>query len=422
MRKLWIHRKAVSTMVGGIIVLSLFLTVLISVVFVSQQYDQYQTQVNKMSQFDNQMLSENLEFNSPGLALVTSTFPGWGSGCGGSTPTYTCYSLTVSNAGSVGVQIVRIYINSTGTGCISLCVLNPTLTIASYGFNQANQFINPGETNHTVALALPKTVILPNPNPAFPMNAISIATSMGNVFSFQWPFQVQVFGQSQSAYSQGIMKVAYQGSFDSSKEPGLGGTGTAAQGYCHQESVQSYPAPPGYAEKLTGITGLATGTLWFVNPWITGGNNRAILDSAYGGTTTLYFYVIVVNTGNTAYSPNAGTIDLTWFASNHIDGGLFGVYYNGRFYSGSTSPSINSLSIPASAFYYAIFKIDRGGNPPIFMLTNPPTHSVMFWGGASITNVGTSGTSAEDQSYFSGTILSSGLWIRYEPSSTSPCA
>jgi hypothetical protein len=147
-----------------------------------------------------------------------------------------------------------------------------------------------------------------------------------------------------------------------------------------------------------------------------------ILNSAYNGATTLYSYVIVINTGNAAYSPNAGTLDLTWFASNHIDGSLFGVYYNGKFYSGSTSPSISSISIAAGTFYYAIFKIDYGGNPDMFMLENPPTHSVMFWGAASITNVGTSGTSAEDESFFSGTILSSGLWIRYEASSGSPCA
>ncbi len=226
------------------------------------------------------------------------------------------------------------------------------------------------------------------------------------------------------------MKVAYQegtsSGFDSKNEPGpvaagSGGSGTVAQGYCHQESVQSYPAPPGYAEKLT-VSGLSDNNLWFVNPWITGGNSRAILNSAYDGATTLYFYVIVVNTGNTAYSPTAGTLDLTWFASNHIDGSLFGVYYNGKFYSGSTSPSINSLSIEPGVFYYAIFKIDYGGNPDMFMLENPPTHSVMFWGAASITNVGTSGTSAEDESFFSGTILSSGLWIRYEASSGSPCA
>jgi hypothetical protein len=336
--------------------------------------------------------------------------------------------MTVSNLGGVGVQIVRIYINSTGSGCTSLCVLNPTLTIAPYAFNQANQFVNRGETNHVVTLALPNSVALPNPTqPAFPETAIFIATNMGNVFPFQWPFQVQVFGQTQSAYSQGIMKVAYQctsyssgvcssGGFDSAKEPGLGGTGTAAQGYCHAETSQLYPASPGYAEKLTGISGLASGTaLWFVNPWITAGPSSSssfVLNSVDNSYTTVYFYVVLVNTGNTAYSPNAGTIDMTWYASNHIDGSLFGVYYNGQFYSTSASPSISP-----GAFYYAIFKIDNS----IFMLTNPPTRSVMFWGAASITNAGVSGTSAEDQSYYSGTLLSSGLWIRYEASSGS-CA
>jgi hypothetical protein len=414
-------------MIGGVIVLGLFLTALVAMVLVSQQYDQYQTQASRMSQFDIQRLSEYLVFNSPGLTLLTSsTVAGWGSGC---TTTYNCYGMTVSNLGGVGVQIVRIYINSTGSGCTSLCVLNPTLTITQYAFNQANQFVNRGETSHAVILALPSAVALPgqtNPTqPAFPMNAIFIATSMGNVFSFQWPFQV-IPGVSSEAYSQGIMKVAYQkvtsSGFDSKNEPGpVAGNlsagipasgGTVGTGYCHQESVEPYPAPPGYAEKLT-VSGLTDNNLWFVNPWITAGNSYAILDSVDNGATTLYMYIIVINTGNTAYSPTAGTIDLTWYASNHIDGSLFGVYYKGTFYSTSSIPSI-----PEGAVYYAIFKIDDS----IFMLNNPPTRSVMFWGGAAITNTGTSGTSAEDQNFYSGVILSSGLWIRYEPSSTSPCA
>ena len=88
-----------------------------------------------MSQFSNQRLSEYLAFNSPGLTLLTSaTVPGWGSGCGIG-GTYNCYGMTMSNLGDVGVQIVRIYINSTGSGCSSPnpqpCILNPTLGIAS---------------------------------------------------------------------------------------------------------------------------------------------------------------------------------------------------------------------------------------------------------------------------------------------------
>ncbi len=77
------RRRAVSTMIGGVIVLSLLLTALGTMVFVSQQYDQYQQSVNKMAQYDSQRLSEYLVFNSPGLTILTSdTVPGWGSGCG----------------------------------------------------------------------------------------------------------------------------------------------------------------------------------------------------------------------------------------------------------------------------------------------------------------------------------------------------
>ena len=114
----------------------------------------------------------------------------------------------------------------------------PNASISSYAFNQANQFVNRGETSHAVILALPSAVVLPNPTqPAFPMNAIFIATSMGNVFSFQWPFQVQVFGQSQSAYSQGIMKVAYQGTFDSKNEPGPVAGGSAGQSALRHKDI-----------------------------------------------------------------------------------------------------------------------------------------------------------------------------------------
>ncbi len=408
------RRRAVSTMIGGVIVLSLLLTALGTMVFVSQQYDQYQQTANRMAQYRNQQSSEYLVVNSPALTVVASA-PGWGSGCG---TTYNCYNATINNLGTVGVQITRIYINSTGPagiGCSSPnpqpCILNPTPTIASYSFNQANGFVNPGEANHILLFALPFAVSLPNPNPGFPENTILIVTSRGNVFTFQWPFQPQVFGQSQSAFSMGIMKVAYQkmssSGFDSSIEPGLGGSG--GTGYCHTEKNQTYPAGVGYAEKLTGLSGLQSGsTLWFVNPWFTGGNSKAIMDTAVQGYTQVYIYVVVVNTGNTAYSPKAGTIDLTWYGSNHIDGYLLGVYYNNQFYTTSSM-----ASIAPGMSYYAIFKIT------IFEIGNPPSSSVMLWGAASLTNG--LGSNSEDQTYFSGTLLLSGLWIRYE-SSTGSCA
>jgi hypothetical protein len=415
------------------IVLSLLLTALGTMVFVTQQYDQYEQTVNRMAQYHNQQGSEDLVAISPGLAVVNSTISGWGSGCDGSgVNKYNCYDATISNLGTVGVQITRIYVNSTGiagSGCSSPnpapCILNPTSTISPYAFNQANELLNPGEANHTVLMALPIGVGLPHPTTGstsgstggFPANSIVIVTSRGNLFSFQWPFQVSVFGQSQSAFSTGNMKVAYTGTFDSKNEPGPIATGSGGSnsgtgsGYCHTESSAPYPAGPGYAEKLTGITGYGdSGVLWFLNPWITGGNSQAIMNSAETGATTLYIYVLVINTGTTSYNPTAGTIDLTWYGSNHIDGPLIGVYYNGNF---ATSPSI----APGS-FYYAIFEIKQS-SVGIFTIGYPPPqdgqNSVMFWGAASITNA--LGSSAEGNTFFSGTILVSGLWIRYETQS-----
>jgi len=319
------RRRAVSTIIGGLIVLSLLLTALGTMVFVSQQYDQYQQLVRQMSQYDSQQFSEKLVINSPGLALLTTTaISGWGSGC---TTTYNCYNVSISNLGGVGVQIARIYINSTGPnglGCsysssfpnLPPCILNPSPTIASYAFNQANQFLNPGEVNHALVLALPIAVTLPNPNPAVPQNTIALATTRGNLFSFQWPFQLQIFGQSQSAFSSGIMKIAYQtnssSGYDSIHDYN-GASGHTSSTYCHNEPLQNYPAASNYAEKLTGISGVKStynsysNTLYFVNPWIT----QKILNSAVSGSTKLYFYVIVINTGQTAYTINSGTIDLT---------------------------------------------------------------------------------------------------------------
>jgi len=412
------RRRAVSALIGGVIVLCLLLTALGTIVLISQQYDQYQQTVSNMAQYSNQQWSENLVAISPGLAIVNSTISGWStttSTCGSNTGTteYNCYNATISNRGTVGVQITRIYINSTGltgSGCSSPnpqpCILNPSIGIAPYTFNEANQFINPGQVNYRVTLALPTGVALPNPNPAFPKNTIVIATSRGNVFSFQWPFQASIFGQTQSAYSQGNMKVAYTGTYVSSKDYyGASGNTFPNGPYCHNETLQNYPAGPGYAEKLTNIAGVTGGTLYFVNPWIT----STILES---GGTTFYIYVIIINTGQQAYSPTAGSVDITGPGSgNHLSSlSLFGVYYNGAFYPPATSPVI----APGS-YYYAIYQISY------VEVGTPPTSSVMWWGGASITNGLNS--NAEDQSFFSGTILVSGLWIRYETSSgTGGCA
>ena len=86
-------------------------------------------------------------------------------------------------------------------------------------------------------------------------------------------------GQSQSAFSAGIMKVAYQYiqgvptsspayptctttnpplCYDSKNEAGpvaAGSGGSVTSSYCHQEPAQAYQAGSTYAEKLT-VSGL----------------------------------------------------------------------------------------------------------------------------------------------------------------------
>ena len=442
------RRRAVSTIICGLIILTLILTALATMVLVSRQYDQYQQQVNQMAQYQDQGLSESLVANYPGLTLVTSSsVPGWGSGC---TTTYNCYNMTVSNAGGIGLQIVRIYINSTAAGCNLPCVLTPTSTIASYAFNQANQFLNTGELNHVVMLALPITVKLPVLY--YRQNTVFVVTSRGNVFSFQWPFPVQILGgQSQSAFSSGIIKIAYQDILDhnvlqgsdlctapTGGNPPNSGTYSGCDSshdyygvntspwpsapYCHNElealDSETYLAPTNYAEEITGINyaGVSNygnaqngGTLYFLNPWIT----LPILEDARTDassnppTTQIYIYINITNTGGTPYTVAGGTIDLTVAGSTHIDGILIGIYYNAT----GNSPSSNQWWFPASSTqtqtvavgksFYAIFKVTQ-----IMLDLSYLGSASMFWGSLSLTN-GIEGTG-----FVGGTGLSSGLWMR----------
>jgi hypothetical protein len=399
-------------MIGGLIILSLILMALGTMVFVSQQYDQYQQTAYKMAEYRDQGEAENLVANSPGLQANA----GW-SGCGGCN----MYNMSLSNLGGVGVQIARIYITSTGSGCTSLCTLNPSSLSTSYAFKQSTQFLNPGEINHAVLLYLPNTVLLPSASAS--QNTILIVTRRGSVFSFQWPFQVQFGGQSQSAFSAGIIKVAYQGTspgYDSKNEPGpvAGGSGgSGGTGYCHKESSQTYPAGASYAEKLTtGTGGVGVGVgdggvLWFLSPWMTqtifqSACNQSCSFAGYLGKnyTTLYIYVNITNTGNSPYTVAGGGLDLTWYGSNHIDGSLIGIYYNATLPSGPQFYPIGSTqTVAVGKSFYAIFRVTQlelGGWPP------NPNASVMFWGSATLTD------NAKGSTFVGGVSLLSGLWIR----------
>ena len=185
MRRMRAHRKAVSTIIGGIIILTLILTALTAMVLVAQQYDTYETLLSTMSQKDIDRMSENLIAIYPGI-----TGPQLVSGCGS-----TCnqYNLTISNLAGIGTQIVRIYINST-SGCDNLCVFNPSKVPTQYGFQSntlpiLSNFINPAEAGHGVLFWLPTTPInvnLPTDSPK--ANTVVIATARGRTFTVQWPF------------------------------------------------------------------------------------------------------------------------------------------------------------------------------------------------------------------------------------------
>ena len=212
MRKLWFRRKAVSTIIGGIIILTVFLSALTAMVVISQQYDAYQNISGKMSQKDIDRLSENVTALYPGLALVSS-----------GTCTLCQYDLFLSNLGGVGAQIVEIYINSTlgSAGCTvqnvnvkGACILHPSQTASNFVFNVNDGYLNAGEFNHTVRFWLP--FLLPNPGvgAAIPANTIWFGTTRGRVFTFQWPFPANPLalpGFSPNII-RGDTKIAYVGS------------------------------------------------------------------------------------------------------------------------------------------------------------------------------------------------------------------
>ncbi len=398
-------------MIGGIIVLGLFLTALGTMVFVGQQYDSYQTTVDRMSQYDIQRFSESLVANYPGLSLDPNPVT-----CSGSS-TGQCnqYEMTLSNVGGltnagssnggisgssgggVGTSIARVYINSTLSGCTQVpCILNAANNPAAYSFRASDGYLNPGEFNHVVLLWLPSSVTLPNPNPPSPSNTIWIVTSRGRVFSFQWPFPPVGTALGVGTFSTGIMKIAYQGAYGSQNE------GSGSNGYCHNEPSQFYPASPGYKELLTSITGagVTNNQLTFVNPWIT----DTILQTVYANqpTTTLYIYAKAINIRTSSMTVKGGNLVISTAQSGanakvfFLGGSLLGTYYKGFFWAVGSSATIQ----PNDSFYL-IFKITSWTQN-----IASGAAGLVFTGTAAFTNQN------QDQYYSGGELLLDGLYDR----------
>jgi hypothetical protein len=427
MRKLRMTRRGVSSIIGGMIILTVLLTALTTMIFVSQQFDSYQSIASKMSQNDIARFSENLVANYPGLSEPATTIPCVGSSTG------QCYQygmdlsnvggltnagsadsgLSGGSGGGIGIQIVRIYINSTRdssgrTACVmpldqqnSLpdCVFDPAGTATAYRFQKSGAFLNSGEFNHTVILWLPSSIgLLPNPSPPTPMNTVWMVTSRGRVFSFQWPFPPT--GQSLEAVNAvvatGTMRVAYTGLDDSRHEPAWGGTKTGQ--YCHTESTSP-------SDEINA--GPTHGTLYFVNPWIT---DTILGDVAFGSPpgTIMYIYAQFVNPKGPTISITTGSllIQVTAASANQKVYFIGGQYIGGILGSGQFVPAPNPLIVPENPavtatliFQILNFNVGQQKNP-----TGAVTLS--FSGMAAVSN------GATDSSYFGASLLLEGFYDR----------
>ena len=390
MRKLWFRRKAVSSMIGGIIILILFLVAFVSMVVVSQQYNVYQNVVNVMSQKDRDRFSELLVIMYPGLAgnFVTQ-------GCGS---TCNSYNMTLSNLGPVGVQIARIYINSTGSGCTvtaGYCILDPAKTPTPYTFNSYDGFLNSGYSSHTVRLWLPKTVVLPN-RTLTPSNTISIVTARGRVFSFQYPFPAAGPAEPGKGVSPsiqtGIMKIAYNAASANSTKEGSGG---ASPNYCHKETKETLPAGGG-------------GTLTFVRPWITNQIMGTLCQST-GNCNHFYVYANTTNSLTIPITINQGNMILlvSDSASNSkayfIGGPLFGVVYPAS--PAAFTPAGTSVTINPGARFILIFSI------VITSITGSATASGDTFSGTATVNNG-AGIQNEGIGFRALAVYMDGLYVR----------
>jgi hypothetical protein len=180
----------VSSIIGGIIILTLILTALTEMVFIAQQYDAYENIANVMSQKDIDRSAEDLIAVYPGIVgpqLVDSSGQPQ-SDCGMST-CYNRYDISLTNLGGIGIQVERIYINSTSV-CDNLCILNPNNQTSSkpanLAFDSSESFINPAEAGHILSFWMNQAMNLPTDS--FKANTISIVTARGRTFAFQWPF------------------------------------------------------------------------------------------------------------------------------------------------------------------------------------------------------------------------------------------
>jgi hypothetical protein len=193
LRKLWIRRRGVETVIGGLIVLVLLLMSLVAMVVLTRQYDVYQSLAGGMQLRDTERYSENPQVVFPGLSWVDYVKP-----CGGDT--CNAYNLTLSNLG-ISLQIVRIYISSVELpGCKTPCIINPNPsdTATPFTFKASSGYINQGEFSHGIVFWLPydnstgEFTLVPECTVGsllvdYDCHSVTVVTARGRQYSFQYP-------------------------------------------------------------------------------------------------------------------------------------------------------------------------------------------------------------------------------------------
>jgi hypothetical protein len=174
LHRIWIRKRAVSTMVAGIIVLSIFLMADAAMVLVGQQYHAYLLTNYQMRQNEIDRVSESLVPVYPGLDKTVSSPSGT-----------TQYVLTMSNYAGIATRIRRIYVSSSiSPGCYpNPCVLDPSATAVPNSFRALDALVNGGEFGHQVTVWLSSANQLESGT-----STVQVATSRGRVFSFVFPF------------------------------------------------------------------------------------------------------------------------------------------------------------------------------------------------------------------------------------------
>ena len=390
------RRRAVSTVIVGIIFLTLLLTSFTALVVVGSEYDSYETQNSKMNQQSIDRLSENITAVYPGIILTSSE------GC-----TSCEYDMVLSNQGGVAVQITQIYINSTvpgsagctfapPTGNIGPCVLNPTSSNppGNFQFNKNDAYLNSGELNHTVRFSLPFT--LPNEGlqgPSSPANTIWIVTARGRVFMFQYPFAANplaIPGFTPNLI-RGDAKIAW------CQSGNCAGAGGSSQLSCHSEPYEVRSGPP------------AVGNLYFVNPWI----DPTIMEGAAGGSELIYVYVRLNNTSGGQLTLSQGTIileaaDAGSNAKMYFAGGPYlGVYYPVTSTSLTTgTATIDPLTPGApgdkNGTFIALFQLATYDHS----MKNSIPNGAIFTGTIAVNN------QAEDNTYSTLLAFTEGVYVR----------